>query len=409
MYTPEQFAQVSERMVRHQKKMLTLVNNGSPETSAEYVNVAADAKAASMELSSMQRDNRTEELSRSETPGGGSRIAVDRRVSFANSEAIAHYIRTRDESGLDRDEDGLEAISGRDLMTLVVSSDPAGGYTVVPRPLQGAHDSLAQSAFRRAGATQRITDSDTYVEIRVSGDTGEWLAEVPSGSQSSNPDISVFRAPIKKRGDLHLISEQHVADSEIDLGAMVIENSVDSMMVAEDAGLMSGTGIGNEPLGMLNSPELVTPIDVSGTTANEISSTAADAGSGPKIVAFIGQLPSRFHQGAAFQMHGETWAEVRSLIRADGSPYFPETFTGFTLAGYPVYLNDSVPTGGVDANNVIVFGNFAKGFRVANKPEGIRVRILQERYAEIDCIGLRIRYRIGGGMYLPQAFRVGRV
>jgi HK97 family phage major capsid protein len=332
---------------------------------------------------------------------------------IANREALNEYLRTGVIGRELRDHVDAEGFIATGVnperRALSVTADTAGGFTVVPDLRRGEHDTLAQSALRRAGAAERVTVSDTYQEVRLYGDNGEWLPESPDGTPSANPTIEIFNATLKKRGFLHLITEQHRQDSNIDLAAMVVENAIDSCMAAEDAGLTNGTDGGNEPPGFLNSSELPATTDISGTTADQISNTAADAGSAPKIVNLAGTLPSRFHDGAVWMMHGSSWAAVRSLVRADGAPYFPETFQGFTLAGYPVILNDAVPEDGTNGNKVIVFGNFRKGFRIVNKPEGIAIRLLLERWADRDLVGIRIRYRVGGGMYLPDAFRVGTV
>ncbi len=274
---------------------------------------------------------------------------------------------------------------------------------------QALGDAQAQAALRSAGAEERLTDGDVYEEVIVSGDTAEWAPEITAEGENDNPDIQLFSAPIKKARDMQWLSEAQRDDQRVDLTAAVIFNSVDQAMRMEDTGLVNGSGIGNEPAGMLNSSDLVTPIDVQGTTANTISNTVADLGSAPKLINMMGQLPSRFHPGGVWMMAGATFSAIRALVDAEGRPFFPEAYTGNVLVGHPVILNDGVPVGGVDGNKVIIFGNFRRGFRIARKPAGISIRILNERYADRDLIGIRVIYRIGGGMILPQAFRVGVV
>jgi HK97 family phage major capsid protein len=270
-------------------------------------------------------------------------------------------------------------------------------------------DAMAQGALRAAGAPERITDGDVYEEVIVSGDTAAWAPEIPSGDEHDNPDVSLFSAPIKKIRDLQFLSEAQRDDQRVDLTGAVVFNSVDQALRGEDTGLINGSGIANEPLGMLNSPDLVTPINVAGTTANTISNTISDMGSAPKLINLMGALPSRFHASAVWMMHGSTFAAIRALVDAEGRPYFPEAYTANVLVGRPVILNDGVPEHGADGRKCVIFGSFARGFRIARKPGGIQIRILNERYSDRDLIGLRTIYRVGGGAILPQAFRVGVV
>ncbi len=337
------------------------------------------------------------------------RGADGQRFGGEDGRALDRYLRTGeiDRGALTVNEGHVEI---PEHMIMQVAQDPYGGYAVRPTLAQKALvDAQAQGALRSAGAPERICDGDSYEEVIVTGDTAEWAPEIPDGTENTNPSVKLWMAQIHKVRDLQFMTEQQREDQHVDLTEAVIFNSVDQARRMEDTGLVNGSGIGLEPLGMLNASDLVTPIDIDGTTANTVSNTAANLGSAPKLVTLMGQLPSRFHDGACWMMAGATFAAIRSLIDAEGRPYFPETFTGQVLAGHPVILNDAVPVGGTNGNKVVIFGNFARGFRIVRKPAGIAIRILNERFSDRDLIGIRMIYRVGGGAILPQAFRVGAV
>jgi HK97 family phage major capsid protein len=180
----------------------------------------------------------------------------------------------------------------------------------------------------------------------------------------------------------------------------------DQMQLSEDVYLSNGDGIGLNPLGFLRDTS-ITRVDLEGTTPTTISNSTSDAGSAIKFINMMGKLPSRFASGAVVMMHSETLAAFRGLVDADGRPFFVETYTGMTLVGTPVVLNDGFPTGGTADQPVVVYGNFERGFRLIRKPSGISIRILNEAFAAQDCIGVRGIYRVGGGVILPQAFVIG--
>ncbi len=332
-------------------------------------------------------------------------------------EAFDHFLRTGEidrrsltvsEGAVNIPEPLIRAAIER--RTLQVASDPSGGYAVVPSLSPDALvDAQAQGALRAAGAPERLTEGDTYEEVIVSGDTAEWAIEIPSGSENSNPDVSLFSCPIKKVRDLQFMSEAQRDDQRVDVTGAVVFNCVDQAMRMEDSGLLNGSGIGPIPLGMLNSADLPATTDVSGTTADQISDTIADQGSVPKLLTLQASLPSRFQADASWIMAGETWGKIKALITTTGEAAFPEARAGKMLLSNPVHLCDGVPVGGTDGNKVIIYGAFNRGFRIARKPAGISIRILNERYADRDLIGIRMVYRVGGGMVLPAAFRVGIV
>jgi HK97 family phage major capsid protein len=336
--------------------------------------------------------------------------------------AFDHYLRTGEidrrtltltDGHVDIPEPLLRAAFDRRAMErniIRVSSDVSGGLAVVPSLAPEALvDAQAQSALRGAGAPERLTDGDVYEEVVVSGDTATWAPEVLDGTENPNPDVDLFSAPIKKIRDLQFMSEAQRDDQRVDLTAAVVFNSVDNALRMEDSGLINGSGVGNEPLGMLNAADLPATTDISGTTAETISNTLADQGSTPKILTLQGTLPSRFHADAAWICAGSTFAAIKALVNANGDASFPEARSGKMLLGSPVHLCDGVPVGGVDGNKVLIYGAFNRGFRIARKPAGISIRLLNELYAGRDLVGIRVIYRVGGGMILPAAFRVGRV
>jgi len=294
-----------------------------------------------------------------------------------------------------------------EYQTLRVGADGSGGYAVPPALTREVLlDPQSQSALRKAGASVRECATDEYEEILLTGDIVAPAAEVASSSESTNPTITMWSRRLTKFRTLQFISEQQRDDQHVDITGGLVSHIVDQLRVSEDVYLSNGDGIGLNPRGFLRDTG-ITRFDIEGTTGTTVSNTTADGGSAQKIVQMMGQLPSRFHDGAVFMCHGSTLAAIRALVDAEGRPYFPETYTGDVLIGKPVILNDGFPVGGTANQPVLAFGNFRRGFRLVDKAAGMSIRVLNERYADADLIGIRGIYRVGGGVILPQAFVIG--
>jgi HK97 family phage major capsid protein len=338
------------------------------------------------------------------------------RTRLDENTPVARFSAVRAMDGNERGHWGSEALDfaraifQRDYHGFRVQQDGDGGYTVVTEVhSKFVQDLRAQAAIRKAGAPVLRTHSDSLAFSKLSDVDAVWAAEVPATTESTNPDVQQVVAQIKKLRTLWKCSEQLAHDSESDVLSELTEYAADKIAEAEDDGLINGDGIGVNPLGLLNSADLPATIDVDGTTANSLSNTIADRGSAAKIITLAGELPSRFHDGAHWLMHGSSFAAIRALVDAEGRPYFPETFAGMNLIGYPVILADAVPEDGTNLNKCLIFGNFRKGYRLVEKPQGLSIRVLTEKYADSDELGLRIIWRVGGAMVIPQAFRVGVV
>jgi HK97 family phage major capsid protein len=289
---------------------------------------------------------------------------------------------------------------------MVVGSDLSGGLAVRPTLVAAAFvDEQAQNALDLAGATPIAVEGDAYEEVIVEGDTIEYAPEIPDGSENTNPVVKLFRAEFRKVRDFQFVSEWQRQTQAVDITGAVIRNTIDQIKRAEDAAL-NGDGVGLRPRGMLPDAS-ITRFDVEGTTGTTISNTVSDLGSAPKLVQLMGQLPSRFHRNAVWMCHGSTFAAIRALVDAEGRPYFPEAYTGNTLIGKPVILNDGIPVGGTADQPVIIFGDFSRGFRRVYRSTGLSLRLLSERYADRDLVAIRTIFYFAHGVIAPQAFVIG--
>jgi len=207
------------------------------------------------------------------------------------------------------------------------------------------------------------------------------------------------------------MSNDWLADAGGNMIAFLAQNGAENMALVEDDGLIAGTGANHTPMGILNAG--ITTVDVEGSTSNTISNTTSNAGSYPKIIGLLYEVPSQYESGSSWLMRRAIEGDVRALVDSNGRPIWlggqESGFAGTprSIMGYPVYNSDSVPNDGSDTNKVMVFGNFSNYIIVQR--QAITTTVLRERFADTDQTGIILSERVGGGCWNIDAFRIGVV
>src|SRR6266540_6162897 len=67
--------------------------------------------------------------------------------------------------------------------------------------------------------------------------------------------------------------------------------------------------------------------------------------------------------------------------------------------------SDAMPDDGTDAAKVIVFGDLS--VHVIAQRTQVAVRVLRERFADLDQVGFLLSERVGGALFNPEALRIG--
>ncbi len=309
-------------------------------------------------------------------------------------------------------------------------TDSAGGF-LVPPDIQA--ELLARKAtmagMRKAGARVQSTSRDIlkYPMVQAAAATASGLASGGGSIFSSGFIGSVagetpaftdtdaafgsFDVPVKKIRVATKLSNDFISDAVVNPLAFLSQNGAENMALVEDQEFVNGDGSALHPLGVLNGG--LTTVDVEGSTVNAISNSVSNAGSAPKIIDVEYALPSQYTANAKWLMRRSIEGKVRKLVDASGRFLWPGVLgSGFAMPvkeidGYPVVNSEFMPADLVDANKVILFGDFS-GYIIAERAQ-ITSTILRERFADTDQTGIILFERVGGAVWNPDSFRVGIV
>lgn len=285
-----------------------------------------------------------------------------------------------------------------ELKTLVVSSDPQGGY-LAPTEMSGEFiRDLVEYSPIRGLATVRSTGSPAVSYPKRNGRTNaKWKGEAQA-QEGSEPTFGQLEIPTREINTYVDISNQLLADS-----AGVAESEV-RMALTEDFGLKEGTsflkGSGPlEPEGLLTASGVTT---VATGNASTLGTNPADL-----LIDVMYSLPAGYRGRGSWLMNGKTLAAVRKLKDGTTGVYLwqpayaagqPETILGRPVVECPDM--DDIGAG----TTPIVFGDIATAFRIIDRI-GLSILVNPYLLATNGVTRIHATRRVGSGVVQPAALR----
>jgi HK97 family phage major capsid protein len=345
------------------------------------------------------------------------------RASMSAEYKAAYAQLIRNTAKAQNDAMAYGMLTNAEQKALSEGSDTAGGFLVPPDVQAELLVRTAQMAVMRQYARVQTTNRDVlkwpavaanttsgFTSIYSSGFVGGWVGETPAFSDT-DPAFQTFEVPIRKLRVVTKLSNDFVADAAVNILAFLASNGAENMALVEDYGFFQGLGSALQPTGILNAG--ISTFSVEGSTTDTISNTTSNTGSAPKIITGAYTLPSQYAGRARWVMRRTIEGKVRGLVDASGRPLWPpQTGSGFAAApadllGSSVVNTDFMPDDGTDANKVLLYGDLSN--YIIGQRAQITSIVLRERFADTDQVGVVLFERVGGGVFNPDAFRIGIV
>ncbi len=160
-------------------------------------------------------------------------------------------------------------------------------------------------------------------------------------------------------GDPLRIPRELLQDSAFDLQGLVMDALAERIGRSQAVDFATGNGVG-KPKGILD-----TTRQIKLATANDLANAANGYA---KILAVYGALDPAYEDNAVWVFNKTTWVQLMSMEDEVGRPLLmPNAQSGiggkpgYTLLGYPVYLDNSFPSP-ADNTNFAVFGDVKKAY-----------------------------------------------
>jgi HK97 family phage major capsid protein len=304
----------------------------------------------------------------------------------------------------------------------IIGSDPDGGYLAPPdvrsqilSRLPAVSEILSLVSVIPTSRSEvqwpRVQPNPDSPDIYTSAFVGSMVPEVGGGGRVA-PQFGLFSIQLKK-ARVESRPSMDLWDDVPGFNQWLIDDGATNLALLMVAQALSGTGVGNNVLGVLNNPDIDASSNVAGTTANQISNTTSDDGSAGKLIDFVYGVPAQYRRQGSFRIAFSSDSEKRIRKLLDGNGRYlwsPEGGFGPRAAGfdgYGVAVDDFIPSGGVAGSRVALAGDFAAIFLALRS--AITVQILNERFADEDRIGVVLRTRFGVGIANTRALKIAVV
>jgi len=306
--------------------------------------------------------------------------------------------------------------SGRDAAlvanTMSTTTQTEGGFTLAPMVAGDLVDSLRDyGSVRRVAGYVRTETGVNMGWPRCDGraETGEWIAQNISASgvdpTFGSAPVNVFKASSK----IVVVPIELLQDSQIDIAGIVFNRARARIGRSCNIAFTTGTGSG-EPFG-LTTAATIGKSGVSGdTTAAAITwenlADLVDALDVSYLQENRATLPVQ-GPGPGWMLNQTVRRAVRKLKDSTGRPIWTPSYdkgmtvAGDRLLGYPVYLNNDMPSPAANAISV-AFGNFSK-YLVRDALEVTLFRFEDAAYAAKGQVGFLAWARAGGNLLDPSS------
>lgn len=383
-----------------------------------------EAKAALEKRIDAEKKEREDLELRLSRPGNGGTEAEQKAAASLKelnehlSGAAAERKRTftpLDQKGYDDYRNGLkswirhgEASENFDKKTMLVGSDPQGGYWVTPDIGGRIVTKVYETSEIRAIASVQTIGTDALEGIEDLGEAGAGYAdELTEGSDTTTPEIGKWRIPVYWIATQPKATQQLLDDANVDVEAWLagkvankfgrFENSEFCVGAAKIRGLTSyttaadsGSGVTWGTIGHI-------------ATANNgdfPASTPAD-----KLFDLVGLVKQEYLANSRWLTRRSVITKIRKFKESTTNAYIwqPGLQVGVPemLLGYPVTRAEDMPALATDSLSMM-FGDFRAGYQIVDRAG---IRVLRDELTSKPYVKFYTRKRTGGAVINFEAIK----
>lgn len=296
-----------------------------------------------------------------------------------------------------------------DVRTLVGGS---GGFAV---PEEISRQIVSQirdvSPIRQIARVRSVGTSDYKELVNTRGNTAEWVGETATRSQTDTPDLAEIAPTMGTMNAKPQATVESIDDIFFDVGAMLVENTVELFAQKEGEAFVSGNGT-NKPTGFLAGTPVATAdaTRAFGTLQYVPTGVAAAFSANPfdEIIDLKMTVKAGYRPNGRFVMNSNTEAELAKVKNADGDYILqPAMVMGQPdmLRGSPVTVAEDMPDVAADAFP-IAFGDFQRGYLIVDR---VGFRIVRDDVTQPGYVKWNMSRRVGGKLKDTNAIKLLKI
>ena len=317
-------------------------------------------------------------------------LATAAEAELPHAKAFSAYVRHGDEDALR----SLE-VEGKGLNTQVAAE---GGFLVDIDTSDRIQSVLRSGASIRALAKVVQIEAGSYDVLIDHNDIGAgWQDETGAVTETQAMIVDRISIPLHELSASPTASQRILDDSAFDIEQWLADRVAEKFLRSESDAFVNGTGV-NQPSGFLTKTLVANDSWTWGNIGYVATGIAGDFDAnnpGDALIDLVYSLAAEYRAGSAFLMNSKTAGEVRKMKDNQGRFLWMEGLSAAQpplLVGYPVMIVEDMPDIAVDSHS-IAFGNFEKGYTIAERPD---LRILRDPYSAKPNIMFYATKRVGG-------------
>jgi len=280
--------------------------------------------------------------------------------------------------------------------TLSESTDTEGGFLVDPiTEAEIAKNVLEISRVREVARVTSINTSSLRLRKRISGPTGYWAGESATVTKTQSVygrvEIPVHAYLVQTQVSRDLLMDVPNFESEITFDA------AEALGDGESLAFISGDGV-NEPEGLDVNAEITTSAVTGGDTSTHL--VEAD-----DYYSLLVALKEKYRAKGVFLLNSVILGKTLKLKESGGGYVWHVNLADgpvATIAGKPYVICEDLESDGTINLNPVFFGDFNRGYRIADR---IGIEVTRDPYSVKPDIDFMFRKRVGAGVYMADAIR----
>jgi len=313
---------------------------------------------------------------------------------------------------------GERLFSAEEQKTMIVGSDPDGGY-LAPSAFYGQIIQTEQlnAVMRQVARTLPIGLGSLDIPAATQLPTAAWVGEVSARNATATAPMAKLEIFVKEIYAEPEVSQKLLDDSVFDIEMFLAEQIGLAFAIAEDAAFISGVGVVT-PQGFLTAPtsatgDLVTsnprPFGALQYTPSGVAGAwpATDAACLDFLNAIVFSLKPAYRRNATWVMPTSVLLRVSQMKSTTGFPIWqPSASAGAPsmLLGYPLREAEQMPV--VAANSYsIAFGDWQRGYWIVDR---FGVRTLRDPFTNKPYVRFYTTKRMGGQVTDSLAIKLGK-
>lgn len=351
------------------------------------------------------KDDLTDIMRKQNRPRNPGDPSAEDHEGLAVASLEAKAVRSFLQSGV-RNFVPSQHLTGDEMKSMSVGSDPDGGYTVFPVLSAGVTKKIFdQSPMRRLSDVVTITAGDAWEEPVDLDDLGAvWVGETQSRTETSTPQVGVLTVPVHEIYAMPKVSQRMLDDSSWKIGQWLESKISDKFGRSEGYAALLGSGVA-QPRGLLTyDTDPANDASRPWGTVQHIPSVGVATIEADGLKSVVWALRAPYRLGASWLMNSNTAGSIDKLKNVTGDYIWRDGMTSGaqpSLLGYPVEIDENMPD--IAAGSYpVAFGNFKKAYVIVDKAG---YKLLQDPYTEKPYVLLYAYRRTGGGLRNSEAVK----